>query len=565
MKPPATIWTARPPNNLRAPALLLFLAFAGCHSIQFGPMIHDTNTAAAARVRATLGLPTAASETGPRLAPPEPNPKSEIRNPKQNRNTNEKNGKVPRSDLGNLEYEFVSDFGFRDSDLVIDLATALRRAGADNPTIALAEEAVRARLAERMQARALLFPTLDIGTNLRLHRGNFLTSGGVVTDINIQSLYWGFGADAKGGGTLAVPGLRIVSHLADAVYAPQAAQQKVVQSRFDATATRYYLLMEVGVRYLALVEAQARRQAYQQSRKDFEEIDRITLAQAKLGQGRDADAKRARSETLLLRAQAQSAEEAIVVAAAELARLLDWDPALPMRAADAVPPLLEMVNRDVSLPQLLDSAMAYHPEIVARSADVAYQEIHLRQERLRPFLPVVAVGFSAGDFGGSGPNTASRLDRFHPRTDLDVVAVWSLQNLLVGNRAVQSVARSGLEAAQIERARLLDRIRREVVEGHALVETRRQEMELARKRVETSQRAYAQDLTRAKNPPLGLPIEVLNSASQLAAARQDLIRAIIGYSQAQLQLNAALGNSPQLSAYSSQPEDGRPLAVAGSP
>src|SRR5262249_15628816 len=157
---------------------------------------------------------------------------------------------------------------------------------------------------------------------------------------------------------------------------------------------------------------------------------------------------------------------------------------------DVAPLLLEIVSPDLSLPQLLEQAMANHPEIVARSADVAYQEIRLRQERMRPFLPVVAVGFSAGEFGGSGPNTSSRLGRFHPRTDLDGVAVWPLQNLGLGNRAVQNVARSGLESAQIERARLLDRIRREVVEAQALVETRRQDMELARKRIETSQRAY---------------------------------------------------------------------------
>jgi outer membrane protein TolC len=535
MKPPATTWIARPPGYMRAPALLLFLALAGCHSIQFGPMINDAPTLAASTVRATLGVPSTApvakqsepeaqarDEAAPRL-------RFKLRTGNQEHQTSDQNDLVPPSSTLRGEHR-------------IDLATALRRAGADNPTIALAEEAVRARLAERMQARALLFPTLDIGTNLRLHRGNFISGGGVVTDINLQSLYWGFGADAKGGGTLAVPGLRIVSHVADALYAPQAAQQKVVQSRFDATATRYYLLMDVGIRYLALVEAQARLQGYRQSLKDFEEIDRITLGQAKAGQGRDADAKRARSETLLVRAQAQSAEEAIGVAAAELARLLDWDPALPLRAADAAPPLLEIVNRDLSLPQLLDSALAYRPEIVARSADVAYQEIRLRQERMRPFLPVVAVGFSAGEFGGSGPNTTSRLGSFSPRTDLDVVAVWSLQNLWLGNRAVQNVARSGLESAQIERARLLDRIRREVVEAHTLVETRRQDMELARKRVETSQRAFTQDLMRAKNPPLGLPIEVLSSAGQLAAGRQDLIRAIIGYSQAQLQLHAALGN-----------------------
>ena len=61
--------------------------------------------------------------------------------------------------------------------------------------------------------------------------------------------------------------------------------------------------------------------------------------------------------------------------------------------------------------------------------------------------------------------------------------------------------------------------------------------------VETSQNAYKQDLARTKNV-LGRPIEVLNSASQLVAARQDLVRAMIGSSQAQLQLYTALGNQP---------------------
>jgi outer membrane protein TolC len=370
-----------------------------------------------------------------------------------------------------------------------------------------------------------------------------LSGRGVVTDVNTQSLYWGFGADTKGGGTVAVPGLRLVSHVADAVYAPQAAQQKVVQSRADATTTRHYLLLEVGVRYLALVEAQASLAAYGQSLKEFAEIGRLTANFKKAGQGREADAERARTEMLLLSADAERAREAIGVAAAELTRLLDLDPGGPVRAADVTPPILEMVEPSLSLNALLETAMARHPEIVARGADLAYFEIRLRQERARPWLPVVAVGFSAGEFGGSGPTTTSRLGTFAPRTDFDVALIWSLQNLGVGNRAVQNVARSGVESAQIDLARLLDRIRREVVEAHALSDARRQKMDSARKRVEISLSAFQQELMRAKNL-LARPIELLLSANQLADARQDLVRAMIGYSQAQLQLYTALGNAP---------------------
>lgn len=429
---------------------------------------------------------------------------------------------------------------------VIDLPMALARAGVDNPTIAFAEEAVRVSLAEQRFARSLLFPTLDAGANYRLHRGNLLSGSGVITDVNTQSLYGGFGADVKGGGAVAVPGLRLVAHLADAVNAPQAARQRVVQTRFDAAATRNNILREVGFRYLALAEAHSRWAAYQQSLKEFAEIERLTTEFAKAKEGREADADRARSEKLLLMAQAQRMKEDIGVAAAALAQLLDLDPSLPLRPTDAVPPLLELVDTNILVQALLAQALNAHPEIVARNAEVTYQEIRLRQERVRPFLPLVAVGFSAGEFGGS-PDGTSRLGSFRARTDLDIVAVWSLQNAGLGNRAVQNIARSEWEQAQFERARVIDRIRREVVEAKSLVETARQEMQLARSRVQTSQSAYALDLARVKNLVGGknaraYPIEVLQSANQLAAARQDLVRAMTGYSQAQLQLYTALGN-----------------------
>ena len=248
---------------------------------------------------------------------------------------------------------------------LIDLATALRWAGLENPTIALAEETVRARLADRMQARALLFPTLESGFNWRDHGGVFQNSTGAITNVHLQSLYYGFGANAIGGRNPQDPGIFLVVHLADAYYAPQAAQQKVVQSRFDAAATRHYTLLDVSVRYLALVEAQARLAAYRQSLQEAQEIARLTANEAKTGQGRDADAQRAQAQTLLLRADAERTQEELGVAAAELGRLLDLDPSVALRPADLVPPLLELIDPQLPLPQLLEMAWALHPEIVA--------------------------------------------------------------------------------------------------------------------------------------------------------------------------------------------------------
>ena len=134
---------------------------------------------------------------------------------------------------------------------------------------------------------------------------------------------------------------------------------------------------------------------------------------------------------------------------------------------------------------------------------------------------------------------------FATRTEIYVAAIWSVQNLGLGNRAVQNVARADLGLAQTELTRLVDRIGREVAEAFSVIQARRAEIDLARTRIETSQRSFRLEMARAKNLQ-ARPIAVLTSVDQLTRARQDLIGAMIGYSQAQLQLFVALGNPPQI-------------------
>jgi outer membrane protein TolC len=194
------------------------------------------------------------------------------------------------------------------------------------------------------------------------------------------------------------------------------------------------------------------------------------------------------------------------------------------------------------LAQLVQIALGNHPELGARTADVAAAEINYRQERVRPWLPLLSMGFSAGNFGGAGNQTVQTSWVSAGRIDCDVSAVWSLQNLAVGNHATQHRAQAVVGQAEAERARAVNRIRDEVAAAHALILARRQELTLARQRTATAQQAYEEDLRRARNLE-GRPIEVLRSLDLLATARLDLVRVMAEYSQAQLQLYAALGNA----------------------
>src|SRR5262249_25664293 len=153
--------------------------------------------------------------------------------------------------------------------------------------------------------------------------------------------------------TVLVPGVHLVSHLADAIYAPRVAQRQVDASSFDAVATRQQILSEVGQAYLTLVSAKARSEAYRQSLKELDEVVRLTANFAKTGQGRDSDAQRALAEGQLLRADLQQANEDEATAAAELARLLDLDPSQRLLTSDDAPPLVELVDPGLTLEQLL--------------------------------------------------------------------------------------------------------------------------------------------------------------------------------------------------------------------
>ncbi len=178
----------------------------------------------------------------------------------------------------------------------IDLEAALELAGADNPTIALAQEAVAASRAQQLEAQALLLPSLNAGVGYDDHQGPLQTSTGVIQKVTRQSLYDGLGAAAVGAGTVGIPGVHLYADLADALFAPQAARERVAGRSFDAQATRNSILLEAVEDYFQLVGAAARLQAIRQSEAESEQIASITASFAQHGQGRQSDAERARGQ-----------------------------------------------------------------------------------------------------------------------------------------------------------------------------------------------------------------------------------------------------------------------------
>ncbi len=428
-------------------------------------------------------------------------------------------------------------------EFIIDLVSAFRIANVENPQIGLAEELVRANRAEQLVAKSLLFPTLNAGTTLSIHRGHFMEAAGDIIDVNRQSLYLGAGANVRSAGRVNIPGVYAVSHLGDAIFAPRVAEQNVQRSRFDAAATQNSVLLDVARAYLGLVSAEARLLALRQSAQELAELAKVMTDLAAKGAGREAYAKRTQGELALLRTTVYRVEEEAIARATELARLLSANSTVRLRPEPGTPPLVQLIDDHMGLEALLESAVANRPEIAARSAEIALNETRLRQERIRPFVPTIAVGFSAGNFGGGSNLVDYRMNHFSSRTDLDIIAVWSLQNFGAGSRATQNGVRAQLVIAEAQRTQALDLVHREVTEAFTRARTRKHQIDIAKRSVETAQQAYRQDFQRTKDQ-LGKLVEVLSSFNLLVAARQELIHAMVGYSQAQFELYVALGGTP---------------------
>ena len=431
------------------------------------------------------------------------------------------------------------------ADYPIDLPTALGLAGVENPTIALAQEAIRASLAEQLQADALLLPGLQAGASFNAHRGSLLSAQGIVTNVDRQSLYAGAGAMAVGGGTVGYPGIRLTAQLADAVFEPVVARNRVTGRQFDALAVSNSVLLEVTTRFFDLLGAEARLATVRESERDLGEVVRLTDNFATAGQGRRGDANRARTEALLLRSTAERVEEDAAVAAAELARLLHMDTAVRLRGCGNRLVPITLVDPTICLDSLIQTAVENRPEIAARTADIALAEARVRQERVRPFVPLLYVGASYGEFGGGSSQADTSFGHFSGRADFDALAVWTLQNFGLGNYALQRGRLSQVGQAQARRALAIDRVRREVAEARALCGAKRLQIEAARTRAGSAGKAYREDMKRARNL-LGRPIELLDSVNQLTAARQDLIRTLVEFNQAQFRLFVALGKPPAL-------------------
>jgi outer membrane protein TolC len=427
----------------------------------------------------------------------------------------------------------------------VDLSAVLQLAETQNPAIALGREAIQEALALQLQARGMLLPSLNAGTMYHLHQGPVQLSDGQILKVEEQSIYFGGGDWTMGSQTVAVPAVHIFGHVGDAYFAPLVAAQVVASRSASSRAIENANLLDITGRYLALVGAEGELYAIRKSEEGLMQVVRATSAFAQTGQGRVGDANRARSQALLLHAQELFAQENLAVASAELSRSLNLDPSVRLRTAAGMIEVIQLVDSGYRMEELVSMAQGARPEAAAAAADISAANYRLQAECARPWLPTISVGFSAGGFGGGGTGggDGALFQNLGGRTDFDVFAFWTLENLGAGNAALQKGERSARDESVARRGLVLNRIGREVADAFVLSDRRKQELEFVMRRLKTAANGAREEIARTRGGE-ALPLEAINSVNLLTDARQELVRAIVAYDLAQFQLFVAIGETP---------------------
>lgn len=451
--------------------------------------------------------------------------------------------------------------------LPLTLAESLAVAGAANPVIALAQQAVRLSRIEQFQARLLLVPNINVGADYDMNNGPVQSSFGAIRKVDRQSVLYGLGTYSVVAETVKIPGIFIFTPLTDVFFNPLVARQVVANRSFSAAATNNHVLLEVATAYLDLLGAEGRLAVIRQSEADFNEMARLTGVYARAKAGRAADAKRAQADLLAVQYAEQQAQEEVAVAAANLARLLNLDPSVRLQTGDVPIQIITFVDPNIPLSRLLELAARNRPELLAAAAAIRASQIRVRQEKTRPLLPTIWAGFSADDFGGGttattngnvpNPHTGNippfvngrqvpSFGRINGRTDVDVIFFWTLQNAGLGNLAHIRERRAELNQSYAERLRILNEVGREVAEAYNTSAQQFLAIGIERRRVQEVSQGFERDLKRIREQRRARPIEVLDQAKRLYSARLDLLAAIIGFDRAQFQLFVALGQPPNL-------------------
>jgi outer membrane protein TolC len=436
----------------------------------------------------------------------------------------------------------------------IDLAGALRLAGARDLDIAIARQQVLRSIADLQQARALWLPSLFLGPTWYRLDGKLQAIDGRVITADRSSLFVGalaagpnsYPANPPGSGFPPLTGLSSVLRFSDAIFEPRAANRVVAARQADAQAATNNAVLAASEAYFDLLQSSGLLAIGREAAANAFALAEITSSFARSGAGLEADHQRIVTELARRRGDIEDAVGQLEAASANLVKRLVLDPNEVLAPVEPAEVVFRLLPDDCPLDELIVQGLRQRPELASAQELVDATLLRLRQAHLRPLIPSMAFSYAGGGFGG-GRN--SFFGDFRTRGDATVSLFWELQNLGFADRAIARRSHADHETAVLKLIQVENQVAADVTAAYKTRLAASRRMAQAAPAVTAgleSLRLNMLNIRRAAGlPGATRPIEVHQPIQALAQARTDYLNAVLTYNRAQFRLYRALGNPPQ--------------------
>jgi outer membrane protein TolC len=408
----------------------------------------------------------------------------------------------------------------------IDLPTALRLAGANNLDVQIAREKVVEARAASDSARARFFPFIAPSIVVRRHDENVQAVEGRILDADKQSLAAGLALNAQ-------------LDLGETYYQNLVAKQLVRSNEAALAGRQREATFRAATGYFDLMRARAAVIAAEEASRISERHAEQIAATAEAGltfQGDAARVRAARERSALTLIRVRTEQR---IAAARLAEILRLDPTVDLTPPDGDLAPLSLTTAGDDLGALVSRALASRPELDEAAARVEAARTLRRASHRGPLVPTLGAQASIGALGG-GPGSAPLTRDFDLSSDASLGLSWRVGpgGLFDRNRQRETASRE--RQVELEREKMQDVIRRQVVEQHARLRSLAAQIDFARKTLEATDQTARLSRQR-RETGVGTVLEDLQAEEELARARRDYLVTVAEYNLAQYALRYAVG------------------------
>jgi len=406
----------------------------------------------------------------------------------------------------------------------IDLPTALQLAGARNLDIQIAREKQKEAVANFDIAVEQFFPWISPGVIYRQHDNFFQDVQGHIISVHKRSYAPGL-----------APTLQV--DLGDALYKSLKSHKLVRAAEFGLDAQREDTILAAAQGYFDLVKTKAAVGVTEQSVAISEEYESQIHQAVGIGVAFEGEELRVGVQTDRNRIALRQTIEQQAVAAARLAETLHLDSTVELVPRDTGLLVVKVANVRVPYRSLVQEALASRPELKQSAQLTGAARDEKSGAVYGPLLP--SVGGQAF-FGGLGGGIEGKRSKFGPQEDYTATVGWR-----VGPGGLFDVGRinatqSRLKGAEFFAGKPEDAVVRQVSEAIARAQSLEDQITIARRAVERSERTLS--LSRERQEfDIANVLENILAEQDLTRSRADYINIIAEFNKAQYELLKSIG------------------------